>query len=208
MKRIGILYATRGGQTRRIARHVTNYLRARDFDVEIFNVRDAAPDLYSEPYDGLILAASVYRGRHEREMVKFIKNNIAALETCPAAFLSVSMSQAGVELAGATPEQHAAHAASVGQMLERFYAETGWHPKYVAPVAGAVLYTKYNFLVRFIMKRISKQAGGSTDTSRDHEYTDWRALDRFSEEFISRVTRPVQCECRPAPAELGATRNR
>lgn len=118
------------------------------------------------------------------------------------------MSQAGVELPGATPEQCVAHSASVQQILERFYAETGWRPKYVRAVAGAVLYTKYNFLVRFIMKRISKQAGGSTDTSRDHEYTDWRALDRFSEEFISRVTRPVQCECRPAPAELGATRNR
>jgi hypothetical protein len=93
------------------------------------------------------------------------------LTSRPSAFLSVSMSQAGVELPGATPEQCVAHSASVQQILERFYAETGWRPKYVRAVAGAVLYTKYNLLVGFVMKRISKQAGGSTDTSQDHEYT-------------------------------------
>jgi menaquinone-dependent protoporphyrinogen oxidase len=39
------------------------------------------------------------------------------------------------------------------------------------------------------MKRIAKHAGGSTDTSRDHEYTDWVALEQFvaalAEEFSS-----------------------
>jgi menaquinone-dependent protoporphyrinogen oxidase len=165
--------------------------------VEIFNVTDSAPDLFSNPYDGLILAASVYQGRHEREMVKFVRSNLDALTAGPAAFLSVSMSQAGVELPGATHEQRAAHAANVQQILEGFYAETGWRPKYVAAVAGAVLYTKYNFLVRFIMKRISKEAGGSTDTSQDHEYTDWGALDRFSEEFES-VVSPAEAQ----PAEV------
>ena len=137
----------------------------------------------------------MYGGRHEREMMKFVRNHLGAIDACPSAFLSVSMSQAGVELPGITPEQRAVHAANVRQILERFYAETGWRPKHVAAVAGAVLYTKYNFLVRFIMKRISKEAGGSTDTSRDHEYTDWGALDHFSEEFESvlstAATQPV-----------------
>jgi len=164
--------------------------------MEVFNVRDRAPDLSSGSYDGLILAASVYRGRHEREMVRFVRKNFGALMSRPSAFLSVSMSQAGVELSGATPEQRAVHASNVQQMLERFYKETDWRPKYVRAVAGAVLYTKYNFLVRFMMKRISKQAGGSTDTSQDHEYTDWAALDRFSEEFegvlSTAATQPVE----------------
>jgi hypothetical protein len=46
-------------------------------------------------------------------------------------------------------------------------------------VAGALLYSKYNPLVRFVMKRIAKEAGAATDTSRDYEYTDWVGLDRF-----------------------------
>ena len=36
-------------------------------------------------------------------------------------------------------------------------------------MAGACLYTRYNFLIRMIMKQISRQAGGSTDTTRDHD---------------------------------------
>jgi hypothetical protein len=29
------------------------------------------------------------------------------------------------------------------------------------------------------MKEIARRAGGPTDTSRDYEFTDWAALDRF-----------------------------
>ena len=70
-------------------------------------------------------------------------------------------------------------------MIDDFRAETGWRPKSTKAVAGALLYSKYNFLLRWIMKRISRQAGGTTDTSKDHEYTDWAALDRFVEEFVA-----------------------
>jgi menaquinone-dependent protoporphyrinogen oxidase len=34
------------------------------------------------------------------------------------------------------------------------------------------------------MKRIARASGGSTDTSRDHEYTDWEALDRLVDELL------------------------
>jgi menaquinone-dependent protoporphyrinogen oxidase len=60
----------------------------------------------------------------------------------------------------------------------------GWHPSKVRAAAGALSYTKYNFLVRFVMKRIAKAQGASTDTSRDHELTDWEALDRIVDEVV------------------------
>jgi menaquinone-dependent protoporphyrinogen oxidase len=37
------------------------------------------------------------------------------------------------------------------------------------------------------MKRIAKKSGGDTDTSRDYEYTDWAALDRFLEQFAAEI---------------------
>ena len=52
-------------------------------------------------------------------------------------------------------------------------------------VAGALLYSKYNFLIRFIMRRIAAQAGGDVDTSRDYEHTDWGAVDRFASQFAA-----------------------
>jgi menaquinone-dependent protoporphyrinogen oxidase len=130
-------------------------------------------------------------------MLKFIKRNLRALESLPTAFLSVSLSQAGVERATATPEERARFTADVQWMLDRFVKQTGWHPTRVKAVAGALLYRQYNFLMRFIMKRISQKAGGATDTSRDYDYTDWAALDRFVDEFCAAVVVPGQI-ARPA----------
>jgi menaquinone-dependent protoporphyrinogen oxidase len=54
-------------------------------------------------------------------------------------------------------------------------------------VAGALRYTKYNFFVRWMMKRIVAAAGGDTDTSRDYEYTDWQDLRAFADRFSAVV---------------------
>ncbi len=37
--------------------------------------------------------------------------------------------------------------------------------------------------VHTLIEKFFRQAAGDTDTSRDYEYTDWVALDRFVEEF-------------------------
>ena len=36
-------------------------------------------------------------------------------------------------------------------------------------------------------RNLRLQAGGDTDTSRDYDYTDWAALDRFVEEFATEI---------------------
>jgi len=40
--------------------------------------------------------------------------------------------------------------------------------------------------VRFVMKQIARKTGSPTDTSRDHELTDWAAVDRFAGELAAR----------------------
>ena len=54
-------------------------------------------------------------------------------------------------------------------------------------VAGAVPYTKYNWLKKWVMKRVVAKAGGGTDSTRDYEYTDWDDLRAFAREFAGRV---------------------
>lgn len=188
MKPIGVFYATREGHTHKIAERVAGDLRKRGFEAAVVDLRgDAAIDL--KDYSAAILAASVHIGQHEPEMVDFVKRHRAELEAMPAAFLSVTLSEAGAERASATPEEHARFVADVQGMLDRFFQETGWHPRRVKPVAGALLYTKYNFLIRFVMRRIARKAGAATDTSRDYEYTDWVALDHFVEELAQEIWR-------------------
>jgi menaquinone-dependent protoporphyrinogen oxidase len=71
----------------------------------------------------------------------------------------------------------------------------------------ALRYTRYNSLVRLVMRQISKKEGGDTDTSRDYEYTDWGAVDRFAVEFLSEVegNRPVEA---PSGARASAPQAR
>jgi menaquinone-dependent protoporphyrinogen oxidase len=182
MKPVGIFYATREGHTQRIAEHVAANLRGHGLEVQMENLLHD-PRLEMSRYAAAILAASVHAGQHESEMVRFVKQHADELTKLPAAFLSVTLSEAGAERRNATPEEHARFASDVQHMLDHFFERTGWRPKSVKPVAGALLYSKYNFLVRFVMKRIARKSGAATDTSHDYEYTDWIALDRFIDQF-------------------------
>jgi menaquinone-dependent protoporphyrinogen oxidase len=184
--RIAIVYATREGQTRRIAEYLAGAFQAREVRVDLFDAKEA-PDPVLEVYDAIVVAGSVHLGRHERELVGWVRRRQATLQRIPSAFISVSGSQAGVEMVTCTPEQRTRAREEVALVLKTFARQTGWTPHWIHPVAGALLYTKYNFLVRAIIKAISKRTGRSTDTSRDHEYTDWADLERFAGSIVSEV---------------------
>src|SRR5262245_52598128 len=64
MKPFGVFYATREGQTARIAAHVSERLENRGFRVQIRNLRDH-PDLKIGDYEAVILASPVHAGNHD-----------------------------------------------------------------------------------------------------------------------------------------------
>jgi menaquinone-dependent protoporphyrinogen IX oxidase len=131
MPSICILYATREGQTRRIAEHIAAELRWRGVAVTVTNVRDHTARNSLNTFTAAILAASVHAGRHEPEMLQFVKEHRGELECLPTAFLSVTLSEAGAERSDATPEERAQFVADVQKVLDRFFAETGWHLLFV-----------------------------------------------------------------------------
>lgn len=188
MKPIGVLYATREGQTQRVAEQIVARLRERGLDAVALDLGKAQGGIDPHAYRAVIVAASVHIAEHEPEIIDFVRQHRASLTSVPNAFLSVTLSEAGVERKDTTPEEHARFAADVRAMIDKFIAETGWQPAHVVPVAGALRYSKYNFAVRMLMKRIAREAKASTDTSRDHEYTDWRALEDFVDRFAAEIT--------------------
>ena len=86
--------------------------------------------------------------------------------------------------------------------LEAFSARTGWHPGRAVSFAGALPYTRYNPLLRFVMKRISH----TTDTSRDHDFTDWKAVRAFADAIADAAGRTAPASrvdpAAPASASL------
>ena len=173
MARIALVFGTTDGQTARVARHVANVLRSLGHAVETIDLRqDAVPSLRG--LDAVIVAGSVRMGRFQRKLVQFVRDHGEALARLPNAFLAVSLSAA---------HQTDPARREVAKTLARFGAETRWSPEATIPVAGALLYTRYGFFKRLVLRTISKMAGGDTDTSRDYEYTDWPALSGFAARF-------------------------
>jgi menaquinone-dependent protoporphyrinogen oxidase len=170
------VYSTRYGQTARIAERMARVLRDRGHVVTVFNGDELPPGFTLDAFDAVIIGASVIGGKHQRCITQFVKDHAAQLKRLPGAFFSVS----GAAAASAPAEQ-----ARAGAALEAFLTDVGWQPEQRATVAGAIAYRKYNPLLRFVMKLISRSGGLSTDTSRDHEYTDWAQVDAFATGFAA-----------------------
>lgn len=183
MKPIAVFYATREGHTRRVAEAIVRGLAVRGISAEAIDLSRNGQASSLGGYAGAIVAAPVHAGTYAREVVAFVQRNRAALGAMRSAFVSLTLSQAGVQRTEAAAPEHEKFVADVRKLNERFFQRTGWRPARVENVAGALLYTRYNFFLRFVMKRIAKASGGSTDTRCDHVYTDWEALDRFCAAF-------------------------
>src|SRR5262249_36510944 len=149
------LYATREGQTRRIAEHIAATARLRGHTATVVDAANIPEGFSLEDYSAAVLAASVHSHQHEREMSSFVKRHLHELDRIPTVFLSVSLSEAGAENLKAPQEKRETAALDARKMIESFLNETGWRPKVIQPVAGAILYSKYNFFMRYIMKRIA-----------------------------------------------------
>jgi menaquinone-dependent protoporphyrinogen oxidase len=184
MTRIAVFYATREGHTKRISEHIAEMVRSHGVECDVIDVRENPQQIVLTGYDAVLIAASVHLGKHEPEMIGFVKKNVQMLQAIPSAFLSVSLSAAGLQRPASSDQEHARFAADVHKVLSVFFRESGWRPDRVMRVAGALLYCRYNPLVRFIMKHIARKADGHTDTSRDYDYTDWAGVDRFVTDFV------------------------
>jgi menaquinone-dependent protoporphyrinogen oxidase len=181
MKPVAVFYATSEGHTHRIAEHIGADLRTAGLVAEVLDVAVLAGTIDVTRYAGAILIAPVHGTHPPRDMIRFVELHRAGLERMPTAFLSVSLAEAGAEDPLRTAHERAEAAQQIGSVVDRFYEHTGWHPTHSFPVAGALLYTQHGRVVRLIMKTIARRAHAATDTTRDHVYTDWEALDRFVE---------------------------
>lgn len=178
MSRILILYGTSEGQTRKVANTIGDTMRASGLDVDVIEA-EGSIDPSPGQYAGVIVAASVHAGSYQKPVGEWLRAHGDQLAHMPTAFVSVCLSILSKN------EEGRKEAAAIPQ---RFVEGLHWHPTTVKIVAGALLYTQYNFFVRWIMKRIVSSAGGDTDTSKDYEYTDWNDVRNFAADFGRRIT--------------------
>jgi menaquinone-dependent protoporphyrinogen oxidase len=183
MGQLLIVYGTSYGHTERICQRLARALEQEGYDVTLRRGDQRTPELQLGTFEAVVIAASVIRGRYQRYIRQFARAQASALNQVPTAFVSVCGA------AKDSPED-------AGKYVDAFVRETGLRPALVRSFAGAVAYTRYGPLTRWIMKRISRSKGGPIDTTRDHDLTDWEAVDRFGVELARELTRS------PTPAPL------
>jgi len=179
-----IAYGTTDGHTAKIANALAQTLRTCSADVDVFDTGSApaAQLKNADQYAAVIVAASVHAGGYQGSVVRWVRENAAALKERPTAFVSVCLG-----VLQRDPEVDRELAA----IAQRFFDATGWTPTIGKIVAGALLYRQYDPIKRWMMRRIVAKAHGDTDTSRNYEYTDWDDVNAFGKEFWSVVSDKV-----------------
>lgn len=175
---IAIIYHPHEGRTAEVADHIASRVRLSGIPADIFECCQAPPRL--RDYRGLMVGGSIHSGHHHKELEQFVRARKAELDHLPNAFFSVGIN------AGAQANTRRTRALDA---VSRFIAETGWHPDLVSLVGGAIAYTRYGFIKRRLLQKLGAEIK-RPGAAHDHEYTDWAALDQFTDDFIAHVQPP------------------
>lgn len=176
---VPVFYATTDGHTRLIAERIARRLHRHGISSVPVDMAGPVPQQVDwREVRGAVVTASLRMGRHQAAAVDFVTTNCDVLSAVPSLFVSVSLSAASRN----PGEREAAR-----DVAARFIVDTGWTPWRLACVAGALAYTRYNVFVRWFMRRIAAKEGGPTDTTRDHDLTDWNAVDHLADDLADQM---------------------
>ena len=149
MTRILVVYGTTNGHTAKIAAAIADTLRAGGALVDVHQV--GRTHYLPDGYDGIIAACPVRGGKYLKAVRGWARANAPVLNARTTGFVSVCL---GIL------QHDAAVDRALGAITSQFITDTGWRPTVTMPVAGALLYTRYNWFIRRMMKRIVARHGG------------------------------------------------
>ena len=159
-------YASKEGQTRKIARHIADLAFDTGHSIEIVALVDAS-DIEFGRFDAVLLAAPIHAGHYPKALSQFVSFYQDELQNIQSRFVSVSLAAAGHD---------AEEWRSLEHIADDFSQATGWTPSSTKHVAGAYMPSKYDILTKFIMRRIVSAKDPDASPGEDKEYTDWTDL--------------------------------
>lgn len=168
MANILITYSTTDGHTRSICERIHSLVTERH-TVTLSAMADE-PDIDINPFDKVVIGASIRYGKHQPQVLNFIARNQSLLETKPNAFFSVNVVARKPEKN--TPETN--------PYLQKLLKKIDWEPKNLAVFAGQIDYPRYGFVDRAMIRFIMWMTKGPTNPTQTIEFTDWEKVDEFA----------------------------
>lgn len=169
MNDVLFLYATHDGQTLRICETMAEEVRSAGGTATLLplSVPQAVQALSRAPQ--VVVGASIRYGHLPAVLYRFASEQRNALEARPNTFFCVNLTarKPGKD----TPEGSA--------YMRTFLKKSIWRPKRLAVFAGALLYSRYTWYDKTMIRFIMWVTGGPTDPAHDVEFTDWEKVRAF-----------------------------
>ena len=166
-----IIYSSTDGQTKIICEKIKNFSKNSE-SIKLISLEEAS-DFNLQPYEDIIIGASIRYGKHNKNLYKFISSNKETLEKKRSAFFSVNVVARKPEKN--TPETN--------PYMKKFLKISNWKPDKLGVFAGKVNYPNYSFFDKYIIRLIMFITKGPTDTSKSFEFTDWSKVEDFAKEL-------------------------
>ncbi|KMK52264.1 protoporphyrinogen oxidase [[Actinobacillus] muris] len=166
-----ILYLTRDGQTRKIAEKMAQIIG----NTTLISLREQPdlPEAHLSQFDQIIIGSSIRYGHFDPILERFIQQHFELLNAKRSAFFSVNLTARKANRS--TPQTNT--------YTRKLLARIAWQPDLVEVFAGALLYPRYRWFDRMMIRFIMKITQGETDTRREYEYTDWQQVAQFAEKL-------------------------
>jgi menaquinone-dependent protoporphyrinogen oxidase len=173
-----VAYGTIEGHSRKIAEWIEDRVRTNGNNSRVIDASALQGRLDVAGHDAVVIIAPVHQRAHPEAVLDFIFAHRDRLNANPSAFISVSLSAA-----------FDAGQADARSYMDHLLQCTGWQPTATHLAAGALRYTEYDYFKEQIIRHIVLRGTSAADVKGDHDFTDWKALGRFVDDFVRAAKR-------------------
>ncbi|CAG8999512.1 MAG: Protoporphyrinogen IX dehydrogenase [menaquinone] [Candidatus Celerinatantimonas neptuna] len=166
-----ICYSSSEGHTRKIVQEIAD--QQSDADIQIVDLSDTSNWLDPVMFDKVLIGASIHYGKFRPMVHQYVKQYESKLNQIPSAFLGVCL----------TARKPGKDEPDNSVYMRKFAQGHQWTPQLRAMFAGALRYSVYNWWQTKLIQMIMKITGGSTDKSKDVEFTNWQKVSEFAKQF-------------------------
>ncbi len=174
MKKILILYMSRGGHTARIARTLMETILEAGGACDMMDLVEATHEgVEWDQYSAVVVGAPVLYGTYHKSVFNFIRAHQAALAARPNSFFNVSV--VARNPLKATVEGN--------RYMQKFLQLSPWKPAHLKVIAGKVDYPSWSWYDVLIIQLIMKITKGPTNKNTVIDYTDWEDVRAYGQQL-------------------------
>ncbi len=193
MKRVALVVYSHHGHTKKVAEVLARQFNSFGIEADIYNLSDGEePDSkVIQKYSSVIIGGPVYYGEYPEQLLDWVAYHRELLLRTRLCFYSVGLHAVGRGIRSNKAAE---------STIDRFLYLTDVKAESTASFAGCLPYTKMKLIPRKLAACVAKLHKCPTDTTQDHELTDWDQVEQFGWAILGQQTPIKKLEyCSPQP---------